>query len=1492
MFVSKRGIFIDGASSPIVVSDPLVEDQFISGLTFPAEAAGTKTFGGTAACRTDSTITLLKSVELGGSIAAKSSIVFTLFYLPPINLVGSATVTGSISATLDYNFSPAFGRPVSVTYTKVAVGGSTYPQGYGTPANGSAQVYPIMPIGNKSRFDSVYYTCGGSPAGYRSISKDWPTDPSSWAYGTYTGPYASITFTTSSSPAYSDTYTRLAQCIALDDSSHYSFALASATDYVLRWNHTGGSWASTGLVAPRTYEEGFCFATTNSACWYFMPTTATQAGKTNYTFAYSKWNGSTWTALSTLTFHSVKDHRVHDLCFVHGPSGSNIVYVIYRLTVVGAPTVYYGKVRTFNTSTNVLSSTDMASVTLTRGPDSWGGPPTTPSWIPPYHTYYSKNVGGTVYNYLCFLFQGEDFMRIRFTDAAPTASSETIQEIWQPYYSTPHPNRTVWSIEIDPGTGEYYMVRWCMPTGYPTTVEIDYSYKNIFSPINSPTSYVPPGGMIQGLPGAPSGGWFTACRRVQAVIAPQAGRTGPPTVFMFEAQDITNNYGYEYEIGVRFFVGTATVLVSTGVGCISTTLATLTNFIPPSMYANPVCVVTTTAALTTEIKLVGALLCEAPLINVPFSTTPKWFEAEIAALTTVSPAPLITGISLSASVQSVASKVNATLTTQIKLASSVACVTSASVTGLDTIQVIIFEQHWFQMGTTWMTDFLTLCNNERAAIGLPPYKNFATDALSLKKYEVADIAQHHSADMAYALIFAHDDNAFPSGWQTSSQRLGYMGDRGGENIAEIYCAWLYTYPVTYNFPTAQDAFDTWWASPPHKANILMDYGVDGDHTYSSIGFDVSFFDTASAAAGGYVSTNWAFVYFTNNFMVLEEVYLETTFAQYWANTGAVIALLEQVWSNDSYVNVRTSHEADYPLILGVTHEADWGVSVQASHESPMYYGVQADHESPYESADPITAGFHEAPYDIHQVVVQQSHEASCTLYLAVSHETPYEAYQQVATVNEAQYEEYGMVKAINEAQYEGLGSIKAINEAQYEPQPFVSFSHEAQYGEYGDVVAAHEAQYEQLSKVRISNEAVYQAMSSMMASNEAPYVGTVSLVQIHEAPIVTPNPVAQSNEQGYDLTVNNPLSAVHEGHYTLINETLAAGANEVLLGHNNVVIRLKDGFVSSGKGDVGYRFEGAIEDLSVFATISELDPITVDFCGEQYSLIVDSKSVERTKVGSTRCTITAVSPIQYLDLPFSGGRDYTPTIAMNARAMVEEVLGAVVSWSIADWEIPAYRVQIIDASPLAIAKQIVQTAGAVVSSEPDGSVSIQYVYPYNWDTMSEGSPDQVYSDVQHNLSSNSNFEYRSGYNRFRLRDSDSSYGDRIEWVVDEVDPMTGIAKVFPSPYRDSWELRTTTELGVQVAALGQVVRSYTELVEFRGGRASMANPVISLDSVVWKSASLGSISFDPYSLDIMAPLTVNFGYGLAEITYTSKAYEFQVTASAPVDATQLIVQEN
>jgi len=241
--------------------------------------------------------------------------------------------------------------------------------------------------------------------------------------------------------------------------------------------------------------------------------------------------------------------------------------------------------------------------------------------------------------------------------------------------------------------------------------------------------------------------------------------------------------------------------------------------------------------------------------------------------------------------------------------------------------------------------------------------------------------------------------------------------------------------------------------------------------------------------------------------------------------------------------------------------------------------------------------------------------------------------------------------------------------------------------------------------------------------------------------------------------------------------------------------------------------------------------------------------------------------------------------------IVAEILGQAVVWDVVDWLLPTSKVSVASASPLDAANTLLQAIGALVVSNPDGTLRVRYKYPNNWDTLKSISPSHIVGEGFDILSATSGYEYRKGYNSYWISDSDASYSDKITWVPDEINILTGVAKVEPFPYRSSWELATTSEFPITLSPMGEILEDFTEVVEIIGGKGSTKETILAIGSVVWLSVPLGALSFEPYTSGITAPSTVNYGYGLVKVTYTNKSYRFNISAPYAIEAAQLIVKE-
>ncbi len=291
---------------------------------------------------------------------------------------------------------------------------------------------------------------------------------------------------------------------------------------------------------------------------------------------------------------------------------------------------------------------------------------------------------------------------------------------------------------------------------------------------------------------------------------------------------------------------------------------------------------------------------------------------------------------------------------------------------------------------------------------------------------------------------------------------------------------------------------------------------------------------------------------------------------------------------------------------------------------------------------------------------------------------------------------------------------------------------------------------------------------------------------------------------------------------------------------------------------------------------------TVNLAGTNYAMVTDSRSMQRsvsTAGQPTRtATITALSPLAKQANPRSLGVTKTYDAAMTASAIIADLIGAI-TWNTTDWAIPAFAFGVSNQSPLSAAQQITNAVGATIQSNADGSVKIQprhKVSVPSYDTATpdiELTQDDIYS-IQETISTDQWFNSVT----IRENSNDSDTQDRIEFTADENNGLTGIARVYPDPYRTSVLLNSTRN-GVALTPLGEVTRSEIEQITVEDGRGSTQFPISAITGLEWRDVNLGGVTFDGNEVT-----TTTAGYTLLNITYNVKSLDYTATADQAKDA--------
>lgn len=321
-------------------------------------------------------------------------------------------------------------------------------------------------------------------------------------------------------------------------------------------------------------------------------------------------------------------------------------------------------------------------------------------------------------------------------------------------------------------------------------------------------------------------------------------------------------------------------------------------------------------------------------------------------------------------------------------------------------------------------------------------------------------------------------------------------------------------------------------------------------------------------------------------------------------------------------------------------------------------------------------------------------------------------------------------------------------------------------------------------------------------------------------------------------------------------------------------------------------------------------PFIIHIFDTDYSFIVDSRTLTRDIDDdgnySELCTLSGLSPLVRYAQPRCTQITKVWDTPTAASAIVEELIGAV-TWTLVDWVIPAYRLAAENSAPLDIAKQVVEAAGGLIESLPDGSVLCRHRWPVSIVDFSSASVDYTLNET-HIFSASETSTNDELIDKIRLLDQDAGYQDKLEYVPNKLldgsdDPFNGTLYVFPSPWREGLSVVTTRPSDIQVGILSIGTRIIAdsnedypaEIVTFENRESSVSYPLMQLTSFEWLDENLGNIVVTPYSTTINAGVGSYDGYSLAKISYVTRYLKVPVTCTStntPIEAQFLLLEEN
>lgn len=421
------------------------------------------------------------------------------------------------------------------------------------------------------------------------------------------------------------------------------------------------------------------------------------------------------------------------------------------------------------------------------------------------------------------------------------------------------------------------------------------------------------------------------------------------------------------------------------------------------------------------------------------------------------------------------------------------------------------------------------------------------------------------------------------------------------------------------------------------------------------------------------------------------------------------------------------------------------------------------------------------------------------------------------------------------------------------------------------------------------------------------YALNTSVKATHEINYSLTNEVRPTHQMLYDINNTNPVRTLHRIRYSILETTIVDvnGAIEILFDVTGTgVIRsveVEDVTISKDENDLHWTCDLTLSAINDYSLFDQDDPFTLSIFGEEWEFLVDAKELSRDDPAGMRATLQGVSPTAAEDFPRVDALTQDFPDDITAQAAVTQVLNIAVDWQLVDWVIPGGRLAADRASPLDFAARIVEAAGGVLEAKKDGTWLARHLYPVSTRNYNTTTPDHVFNESNKIFAATEQFVPGRVVNRIRITDGDANFQDIIEFLEDENNPLAGELFVYPSPFRTTVQLLSTSlpaditltpttptvqtrevlDTDVDASDLG-------ELVEFNNCEANLSYPVEAINEVVWVGIDLGAVTFEQGSTTVSVAGPT--GYSMARIKYDTKFIRYTVTAAQPIDA-QFILED-
>ena len=384
-----------------------------------------------------------------------------------------------------------------------------------------------------------------------------------------------------------------------------------------------------------------------------------------------------------------------------------------------------------------------------------------------------------------------------------------------------------------------------------------------------------------------------------------------------------------------------------------------------------------------------------------------------------------------------------------------------------------------------------------------------------------------------------------------------------------------------------------------------------------------------------------------------------------------------------------------------------------------------------------------------------------------------------------------------------------------------------------------------------------------------------------------PHPVGMSFLSPYRGKDTQPVAAPLLAPYRSMEELSLPPADEYKVMIGGVAVDPVRISITWSRQQAAIEAEIEFADAAVYALAKRHAPAEVALWGYHFFLVVDGRS-RHEEFGQWSCTVRLASPSVKIEYPWAAKVD--GELTGLASEIAQTLAGEIpVSWQTIDWYIMPGRWIAASEPPLSLLQKLASAVGAIILPMPDGSISVQPLYPVPVPEWPNSEVDKTIDAVLDVFSIETSGEHKEGINYISVSDQEEAADTiRIEEDSDKKLSSSTQVLVYQTPWTDDFSLtHRGDDFTAKIASMGIEERTILEEeILVQDGNGSAAYPVYAILAAKYNKLNLGTPT---YSEDGSVKTAIE-GDSILLLSYKTRARRYSVSEMTMADL--LLVAES